>query len=90
MDGINPEGQLLTKVKRNEEISFNGRHYEVGLPWKEDCMPLSNNYGMCETRLRSLIALQAEEGSKFAERVPQNYSRSANKWNHRKGAKIEQ
>ena len=33
VDGINPEGQVLTKVKRNEEISFNARHYEVGLPW---------------------------------------------------------
>ena len=54
VDDINPEGQLPTKVKRNEELSFNGRHYEVGLPWKEDCMPLSNNYGLCETRLRSL------------------------------------
>ena len=32
----------------------NGRHYEVGLRWKEDCMPLSNKYEMCETRLRSL------------------------------------
>ena len=40
-------------VKRTE-ISFNGRNYEVGLPWKEDCMPQSNNYGMCEARLRSL------------------------------------
>ena len=54
VDDINPESQLATKVKRNDEISFNGRHYEVGLPWMEDCMPLSDNYGMCETRLRSL------------------------------------
>ena len=40
-------------VKRND-ISFNGRHYETGLPWKEDCAPTSNNYGMCVSRLRSL------------------------------------
>ena len=28
-------------------------HYEVGLPWKGDCLPQSNSYGMCVTRLRS-------------------------------------
>ena len=49
--GIVDESQLAMKVKRNEEISFNGCHYKVGLPWKEDCMSLSNNYGMCKTRL---------------------------------------
>lgn len=41
-------------VKQNEEISCDGQHYEVALPWKEDCLPSSNNYGMCEARLRSL------------------------------------
>ena len=41
-------------VKRKGEITFNGSHYEVDLPWKDDCLPLSNNYGMCVTRLRSL------------------------------------
>ena len=54
VDGITPESQLPTKIKRNDKISFNGRHYEVSLPWKEDCIPLSDNYGMCETRLQSL------------------------------------
>ena len=41
-------------IKRKGEIKFNGSHYEVGLPWKGDCLPQSNNYGMCVTRLRSL------------------------------------
>ena len=41
-------------VKRKGEITFNGSHYEVDLPWKDDCLPRSNNYGMCVTRLRSL------------------------------------
>ena len=40
-------------IKRKGEIKFNGSHYEVGLPWKGDCLPQSNNYGMCVTRLRS-------------------------------------
>ena len=41
-------------IKRKGEIKFNGSHYEVGLPWKGDCLPQSNNYGMCVTTLRSL------------------------------------
>ena len=39
--------QMPFSVKRNEEISFDGQHYEVALQWKEDCLPPSNNYGMC-------------------------------------------
>jgi hypothetical protein len=53
-DEINSATQLPLKAKRNEEITFNGRNYEVALPWKEDCLPPSNNYRMCEIRLRSL------------------------------------
>ena len=41
-------------IKRKGEIKFNGSNYEVGLPWKGDCLPQSNNYGMCVTRVRSL------------------------------------
>ena len=37
-----------------ERISFNGRFYETGLPWKENSVPSSSNYRMCETRLQSL------------------------------------
>ena len=40
-------------VPRND-IKRNGQIYEVGLPWKEDFMPSSDNYGMCASRLRSL------------------------------------
>ena len=41
------------EAKQNEEICH-GCHYEVALPWKEDCFPRTNNYQMCEIRLRSL------------------------------------
>jgi len=34
--------------------SYNGKRYKVGLPWKEDCVPSSNNYQMCSSRLKSL------------------------------------
>ena len=49
-------------VKRKAEITFNGGHYEVDLPWKGDCLPQSNNYGMCVMRLRSLhLKLKSEQ-----------------------------
>ena len=51
---LNSANHSPIEAKRNEEISFDGRHYEVSLPWKEDCLPRTNNYRMCETRLRSL------------------------------------
>lgn len=54
IENIDPISQMPYSVKQNEEISFDGQHYEVALPWKEDCLPSSNNYGMCESRLRSL------------------------------------
>ena len=41
-------------VKLKGDITFYGSHYDVELPWKGDCLPQSNNYGMCATRLRSL------------------------------------
>jgi len=45
------EGEI---VNRKGEITFNGSHYEVVLPWKGDCLHQLSNYGMCVTRLRSL------------------------------------
>ena len=35
-------------------VKRNGDRYEVKLPWKEDCLPCSNGYQLCESRLRSL------------------------------------
>lgn len=35
-------------------ISYNGQMYEVGLPWKDDCLPSSDHQQMCETRLKFL------------------------------------
>lgn len=50
-DDIESANHLSFKAKRNKEISFDGRHYEVALTWKEDCLPFTNNYRMFETRL---------------------------------------
>lgn len=40
--------------KRKPKILFNGRNYEIGLPWKEDLQQSANSYRLRETRLRSL------------------------------------
>ena len=50
-------------VKRKGDITFNVSHYEVELPWWGDCLPQSNNCGMCVT----VIAFKIEEGAEFAE-----------------------
>ena len=54
LDDTTTERQMPDLKFKGSEISFDGRHYETGLPWKEDCAPASNNYGMCKSRLRSL------------------------------------
>ena len=41
-------GYVKTNVKPN------GDRYEVKLSWKEDCLPSSNRYQLCKSRLRSL------------------------------------
>ena len=43
-DDIESANHLPFKAKRNEEISFDGRHYEAALPWKGDYLPFTNNY----------------------------------------------
>ena len=53
--GIIPEDQSLPVDKRKPETHFNGRNYEIGLPWKEDLQPSANSYRLSETRLRSLL-----------------------------------
>ena len=52
--GIIPEDQLLSANERKPEIHYNGRNYEIGLPWKEDFQPSTNSYQLSENRLRSL------------------------------------
>ena len=38
----------------NESVHFNGKRYEVELPWKQDCHSIPSDYQLCEKRLRSL------------------------------------
>ena len=38
----------------NESVHFNGKRYEVELPWKQDCPSIPSDYQLCEKRLRSL------------------------------------
>ena len=47
--GIIPEDQSLPVDKRKPETHFNGRNYEIGLPWKEDLQPSANSYRLSKT-----------------------------------------
>ena len=46
--------QLINCEKEFTDISYNGRIYEVGLPWKDDCLPSSDNQQMCQKHLKFL------------------------------------
>ena len=78
-------------IARQTDISFNGQHYETRLPWKEDCVPTSNNYGMCVARLQSLHhklknepnllsdydkIIREQEQAKIVERIPEEETSS--------------
>ena len=48
-------GESLTMSSElSPDIVFNGQRYEVSLPWRQDCLPLSDNYESCNGRLLSL------------------------------------
>ena len=36
------------------DVNYDGKRYKVDLPWREDCMPSSDNYQMCSSRLKFL------------------------------------
>ena len=38
-----------------QRITFDGKRYQVGLPWKEGHLPLPDNLELCRRRLRSLL-----------------------------------
>lgn len=61
------------------DISFNGNFYEVGLPWKHDCQPSSDNWQMCETRLKFVPTPQIKSAACIIKRVPQHHSRTRKK-----------
>lgn len=51
--GIREENEVHEALK--DAISFNGKRYEVGLPWKEGHGPLPNNYRNSVKRLKGQI-----------------------------------
>ena len=65
--GIVDTEREVELVKRKEEVAFKGRHYEVGLPSKEGCLPQSNHYGMCVTRLQSFHSKLKKEPNLLRE-----------------------
>ena len=51
--GIREESEVHEALK--DAISFNGKRYEVGLPWKEGHAPLPSNYRNSFKRLKGQI-----------------------------------
>lgn len=53
--GIKDLTQQETKESFNIDLAWSEDRYKVNLPWKENSLPLSSdNYLLCESRLRSL------------------------------------
>ena len=48
------QAKLIEKEIVKPVFNDEDNHYEVGLPWKEDYLPSSSNYRLCETRLKTL------------------------------------
>ena len=54
--GIKDLTQQETKESFKIGVAWSEDRYEVNLPWKENCLPLSSeNYLLCESWLRSLV-----------------------------------
>lgn len=51
--GIREENEVHEALK--DAISFNGKRYELGLPWKEGHVPLPRNYRNSLKRLKGQI-----------------------------------
>ena len=50
-----------------QQISFDGRRYEVSLPWKEYHPPLPDHYELCRKRLEGLLKRLKQSPQLFAE-----------------------
>ena len=61
--------------------TFDGGHFKIGIPWKEGCPNLPNNYRVAESRLKSLgrrlladSELLAKYTGKIREMISQGYA----------------
>ena len=70
-ESIGIKEQLSTRATEGTDFlrdpSYDGKRYEVGLPWKEDCVPSTNNYQMCSSRLKSLRSKLSQEPALLSE-----------------------
>ena len=58
-------------IMRRTCVHDNG-HYRIGIPWKEGCLNLPNNYQMAMSRLNSLgrrLMANSEIRSKYTEKI---------------------
>ena len=42
------------ELDMKNSCTFDGGHFKIGIPWKEGCPNLPNNYRVAESRLKSL------------------------------------
>ena len=61
--------ESINKETQDFDIKFNGERYEVSLPWRSDISheSLSENYGMCLTRLKALQSRLKRDPKLFSE-----------------------
>lgn len=72
------EPRLKTEDEKEEfmaHIKHNGERYEIGLPWKDDSLPIPSHYQQSYNRLRS----QVKERASSVTRVRQDNLRTANR-----------
>ena len=50
------DNQNAENARKEFDITFNGKNYEVSLPWKDDISdPLPSDYDLCHSRLKSVL-----------------------------------
>ena len=64
-------------------ISHNGQQYEVGLPFKDDCLPIpTTTFVQSLLQLPEIYALQVEQDSRHITQISEHNSRVTGNRNH--------
>ena len=48
------QSDTCQSVKEFVKVRHNGQRYEAELPFKDDCLPIRDNYSLCYNRLKSM------------------------------------
>ena len=53
---ISDANQNAENARKEFDFTFNGKNYEVSLPWKDDILvPMPSDYDLCHSRLKSVL-----------------------------------